>query len=78
MKKYISLFLLLFIFNFSFSQELLANVKVDAQSLGGSNQQVYKSLEKSLRDFINNTSWTGKKLQNFEKIGRASCRERVF
>jgi Domain of unknown function (DUF4835) len=27
-----------------------------------------KALEKSLRDFINNTSWTGKKLQNFEKI----------
>lgn len=25
-------------------------------------------MEKSLRDFINNTSWTGKKLQNFEKI----------
>lgn len=30
--------------------------------------QVYKTLEKNLRDFINNTSWTGKKLQNFEKI----------
>ena len=29
---------------------------------------MYKTLEKSLRDFINNTSWTGKKLQNFEKI----------
>lgn len=68
MKKYISLFLLLFLFNLSFSQELLANVQVDAKSLGGSNQQVYKSLEKSLKDFINNTSWTGKKLQNFEKI----------
>ena len=25
-------------------------------------------MEKSLRDFVNNTSWTGKKLQNFEKI----------
>ncbi|MET3537770.1 type IX secretion system protein PorD [Chryseobacterium limigenitum] len=68
MKKYISLFLLLFIFNLSFSQELLATVQVNAQQLGGSNQQAYKALEKSLRDFINNTSWTGKKLQNFEKI----------
>jgi len=29
---------------------------------------VFKTLEKNLRDFINNTSWTGKKLQNFEKI----------
>ncbi|ANF50862.1 hypothetical protein A0O34_10175 [Chryseobacterium glaciei] len=68
MKKYISLFLLLFICNLSFSQELLATVQVNAQQLGGSNQQAYKALEKSLRDFINNTSWTGKKLQNFEKV----------
>lgn len=41
---------------------------VSSQQIGGSNQQAFKALEKSLRDFINNTSWTGKKLQNFEKI----------
>lgn len=68
MKKIISLFLLFFIYSLSFSQELLATVQINSQQLGGSNQQAYKSLEKSLRDFINNTSWTGKKLQNFEKI----------
>lgn len=68
MKKTISLFLLLFIYHLSFSQELLATVQINAQQLGGSNQQAYKALEKSLRDFINNTSWTGKKLQNFEKV----------
>lgn len=68
MKKILSLFLLLFIYNLSFSQELLATVQINSQQLGGSNQQAYKALEKSLRDFINNTSWTGKKLQNFEKI----------
>lgn len=68
MKKIISLFFLLFIYTQSFSQELLANVIVSSQQIGGSNQQAFKALEKSLRDFINNTSWTGKKLQNFEKI----------
>ncbi|GEN71741.1 DUF4835 domain-containing protein [Chryseobacterium lathyri] len=47
---------------------MLATVQINSQQLGGSNQQAYKALEKSLRDFINNTSWTGKKLQNFEKI----------
>nr|WP_276875200.1 DUF4835 family protein [Chryseobacterium joostei] len=57
-----------FICNLGFSQELLATVQVNSQQIGGSNQQAFKSLEKSLRDFINNTSWTGKKLQNFEKI----------
>lgn len=68
MKKFLSIFLFLFLCNFSFSQELLATVQVNAQQLGGSNQAAYKALEKSLRDFINNTSWTGKRLQNFEKI----------
>lgn len=68
MKKYTILLFLLLFFNFSFSQELLATVQVNAQQLGGSNQQAFKSLEKSLRDFVNNTSWTGKKMQNFEKI----------
>ncbi|MDC8105835.1 DUF4835 family protein [Chryseobacterium sp. PTM-20240506] len=68
MKKLIGLFLLLFIYNVSFSQELLSTVQVNSQQLGGSNQQAFKTLEKSLKDFINNTSWTGKKLQNFEKI----------
>ncbi|KAB1229902.1 type IX secretion system protein PorD [Chryseobacterium viscerum] len=68
MKKIISLFFLFLIYTQSFSQELLATVQVNSQLVGGSNQQAYKALEKSLRDFINNTSWTGKKLQNFEKI----------
>ncbi|WP_326981697.1 DUF4835 family protein [Chryseobacterium sp. MYb264] len=68
MKKIISLFLLLFIFTTGFSQELLATVQVNSQQVQGSNTQAFKALEKSLRDFINNTSWTGKRLQNFEKI----------
>ena len=68
MKKLFTIFLLIFSFQFSFSQELLATIQLNTQQLGGSNTQVYKTLEKSLRDFINNTSWTGKKLQNLEKI----------
>lgn len=68
MKNLFTIFLLIFSINFAFSQELLATVQVNSQQLGGSNTQVYKTLEKNLRDFINNTSWTGKKLQNFEKI----------
>ena len=68
MKKFFTIFILIFTFQSSFAQELLATVQVNAQQLGGSNVQVYKTLEKNLRDFINNTSWTGKKLQNFEKI----------
>ena len=68
MKKIFTIFVLVFTIQLSYAQELLATVQVNAQQLGGSNTQVYKTLEKNLRDFINNTSWTGKKLQNFEKI----------
>lgn len=68
MKKLFTIFLLTFTLQLSFAQELLATVQVNAQQLGGSNTQVFKTLEKNLRDFVNNTSWTGKKLQNFEKI----------
>lgn len=63
------LLILSFFYSFiSSGQELLANVQINYAQVGGSNTQVYKSLEKNLRDFINNTSWTGRKLQNFEKI----------
>lgn len=67
MKNIVILFFL-FIFNFGFSQEILATVQINNQQVQGSNQSAFKALEKSLRDFINNTSWTGKRLQNFEKI----------
>lgn len=68
MKKLYLIVSLLFFSVFAFSQELLANVQVNYDQVQGSNVQVYETLEKSLRDFINNTSWTGKRLQNFEKI----------
>ena len=68
MKKLLYLFSLLIFCNFSFAQELNAQVQVNYQNIGGSNLQLYRTLEKSLKDFINNTSWTVKKLQNFEKI----------
>jgi len=68
MKRFFVLFIVFLSAQLAFSQEIFANVTVNAQQLGGSNQQVYKTLEKNVRDFINNTSWTGKKLQNFEKV----------
>jgi hypothetical protein len=68
MKKIFALILFSFSLYFANAQEILANVIVNAQQIGGSNKQVYQTLEKSLKNFINNTSWTGKKLQNFEKI----------
>ena len=68
MKKSLYIFFAMLLCQSIYSQELLANVQINNQQIAGSNTQVFRILEKSLRDFINNTSWTGKKLQNFEKI----------
>ena len=68
MKKIFVFFILVFQFYVGYAQEILAEVSINHQQVQGSNNQIYSVLEKSLRDFINNTSWTGRKLQNFEKI----------
>ena len=68
MKKSLYIFFAMLFCQSIYSQEILANVQINNQQIAGSNTQVFRILEKSLRDFINNTSWTGKKLQNFEKI----------
>ena len=68
MKKLLYLIFTVFFIQTAFSQELLATVQINSQQIAGSNNQVFRTLEKSLKDFVNNTSWTGKKLQNFEKI----------
>lgn len=68
MKKILSFFLLIVFFQTVSSQELQANVQVNYSQIQTSNTQVFKTLEKKLKEFINNTSWTGRKLQNFEKI----------
>ena len=68
MKKLLYIFALLLLSQFSFAQELNAQVQINYQQIGGSNVQLFRTMEKSLKDFINKTSWTGKKFQNYEKI----------
>lgn len=68
MKKILFIFISLIATSWGKAQEIQANVQINHNQIGGSNTQVFKTLERNLRDFINNTSWTGQKLQNFEKI----------
>lgn len=68
MKKLFTILMLIAFSIKGLAQEIYANVQINHSQVGGSNSQVFRTLEKSLRDFINNTSWIGKKLQNFEKI----------
>lgn len=50
------------------AQELNCTVKVNAEKLGGTNVQVFKTLERSLTDFVNKTSWTTQKITANERI----------
>ncbi len=50
------------------SQELNCNVIVNAQQTGNENVQVFKTLERQLTEFVNNTQWTNKSYKNQERI----------
>jgi hypothetical protein len=67
MHKYLYIFLILVV-TMSWSQELNCNVVVNAQQTGNENVQVFKTLERQLREFVNNTQWTNKSYKNQERI----------
>lgn len=67
MRNSILFIALLFVFQ-GYSQELNCNVVVNAQQTGNENVQVFKTLERQLKEFINNTQWTNKTYKAQEKI----------
>jgi len=58
----------IFIFSGAIAQELNCSVVVNAQQTGNENVQVFKTLEKQLTEFVNNTSWTNKSFKPQERI----------
>jgi Domain of unknown function (DUF4835) len=63
------LILILSITSFTvFSQELNCNVVVNARQTGNENQQVFKTLEKQLTEFVNNTKWTNRAYSTQERV----------
>lgn len=67
MRNIFSLFFVL-IFGFTQAQELNCIVTVNADKIGSTNNQVFKTLEKSLNEFVNKTDWTGQVYKQNEKI----------
>ena len=64
-------FFIVLIFSFGiigFSQELNCNVVVNAQQTGNENFPIFKTLEKQLKEFVNNTKWTNKTFTSQERI----------
>lgn len=67
MTRIIVFFLLLSV-GFAHSQELNCTVTVNTQKLSNANQQVFKTLETSLNEFVNQTQWTSQTFKQNEKI----------
>ncbi|MEC4050553.1 DUF4835 family protein [Flavobacterium sp. SUN046] len=63
------LFFILFIgASCSYAQELNCTVVVSYDKITNVNTQIFKSLEKSLNDFVNKNAWTDKTYKDNEKI----------
>lgn len=67
MRNYI-LVLSLFFFGFLKAQELKCTVNFNTEQVAATNQQVFKTLQKSLTEFLNNTKWSDKTYRGIEKI----------
>jgi len=67
MYKYIAALLVLFTFTAN-AQELNCTVKVNFDRITDVNPQIFKTLEKSLTDFVNNTRFTQRGMSRGERI----------
>jgi len=68
MRKLLSGFCLLLGIFFANAQELNCTLVINAEQTGKQNQQIFKTLERSLNDFINKTTWTNKVVSPEERV----------
>ena len=50
------------------AQQLNCTVTINTQQMNNANQQIFKTLETSLNEFINKTNWTGQTLLPAERV----------
>ncbi len=67
MKKIVSL-LFLFLVGLAQGQQLNCTIQVNADKIGSTNNQVFKTLQKSITEFVNKTDWTGESYKQNERI----------
>lgn len=68
MNRMICLLVCMFLSVHCFAQELNATVNINYNQIGNSNQGYFKTLEKSMKDLLNTTSWSGRNLSGNQKI----------
>ena len=67
MNKLVTLVVFLF-FGFTQAQQLNCTVTINTERLPNPNQQVFKTLQTALSEFVNKTDWTGSALKQNERI----------
>ncbi|WP_286761230.1 DUF4835 family protein [Salegentibacter sp. UBA1130] len=68
MRKLLFLILLVAGMPFAAAQELNCEIVINTEQTGQSNLSVFRTLESSLREFVNQTSWTNKEFEPGERI----------
>ncbi len=68
MRKILLLIFLLAITQSFFAQELNCTITVNSDQVGQTNQQIFKTLERSLNDFVNKSKWTNRLYRDNERV----------
>lgn len=68
MRNLLSVFLFLLFSSSAIAQELNCNITVNSDQVSQTNQQVFKTLERSLNDFVNKNKWTNKVYNENERV----------
>ena len=67
MKKIVSVLFLLIV-GFTQAQQLNCTVQVNSQKITITNNQIFKTLQNAISEFVNKTDWTGQTLSQNEKV----------
>ena len=68
MRNSILITLLFFVFHTILGQELKCRVVVNSNQVNQTNQQIFKTLEQSLNDFVNKSKWSNRVFEENEQI----------
>ncbi|MEN1784800.1 MAG: DUF4835 family protein, partial [Bacteroidota bacterium] len=68
MRKYCYLLMALLGCNLLSAQELVCEITVNSDQVGQTNQQIFKTLEQSLNDFVNKNKWTDRVYGENERV----------
>ena len=68
MRNYLIVFVFIFAIGSTAAQELNCVVTVNSDQVAQTNQQIFKTLERSLNDFVNRSKWTNRVYKDNERV----------